>query len=87
MFLLKNVLVFFKHTVKVKPEELVYSPDGLTEFGLKKLVLAHKKIDKDGDTQISFIDGEHNTFGKIITYDAYKSLYNSLVQSKINFFH
>lgn len=75
-----------KNTVKVKPEALVHSPDGFTEFGLKKLSFAHKKIDKDGDTLISFIDGEHNTFGKLIGYIASKSLDNSLVKSKITFF-
>ncbi|WP_392553316.1 Imm52 family immunity protein [Orbus wheelerorum] len=82
----KMAWYFFKNTVKVKPEELVYNSDGLTEFGLKKLSLAHKKIDKDGDTQISFIDGEHKSSGQVITYDADKSFKDSFVQSKIKFF-
>lgn len=82
----KMTWYLLKNTVKVKPEALVYSPDGFTEFGLKKLSFAHKKIDKDGDTLISFIDGEHNTFGKLIGYSASKSLDNSFVQSNIDFF-
>lgn len=76
----------FKNTVKVKPEELVYNSDGLTEFGLKKLSIAHKKIDKNGDTKISFIDGEQKSAGQMIFYDAFNSIDNSLVQSNIDFF-
>ena len=82
----KMAWYLFKNTVKVKPEELVYNPDGFTEFGLKKLALAHKKIDKNGDTQISFIDGEQKSAGQMIFYNASDSIDDSLVQSKIKFF-
>ncbi|OCG32412.1 hypothetical protein A9G29_05575 [Gilliamella sp. Fer2-1] len=35
-----------KNSMRAKPEELVYQPEGFTDFGMKKLALAYKKIEK-----------------------------------------
>jgi len=72
-----------KNTMKVKPEELVYNPAGFTDFGLKKLSLAWQKIDKKGDTQIFFVDGEQKSAGQVTTYSAMKDYNDSMISSNI----
>ncbi|OCG10163.1 hypothetical protein A9G24_10595 [Gilliamella sp. App6-5] len=76
-----------KNTIRAKPEELVYCPEGFTDFGMKKLALAYQKIEKNNDTQIFFIDGEPTSIGQIITYNVDKSFFDdALISSEIDFF-
>ncbi|OCG24775.1 hypothetical protein A9G22_03580 [Gilliamella sp. App2-1] len=76
-----------KNTIRAKPEELVYCPEGFTDFGMKKLALAYQKIEKNNDTQIFFIDGEPTSIGQVITYNVDKSFFDdALISSEIDFF-
>ncbi|WP_085164520.1 Imm52 family immunity protein [Gilliamella bombi] len=76
-----------KNTIRAKQEELVYCPEGFTDFGMKKLALAYQKIEKNNDTQIFFIDGEPTSIGQVITYNVDKSFFDdALISSNIDFF-
>ncbi|MDF7670278.1 Imm52 family immunity protein [Orbaceae bacterium ESL0721] len=76
-----------KNTVKVNDDKLVYDKNGFTEFGIKKIASAWKRIDKQEDTRISFTDGSQEDVGLVIHYSAMKQFIpKEEIQSEISFF-
>jgi len=76
-----------KNSSRAKPEELVHSAAGFTDFGLKKLSFTWKKINKNGDAHISLMDGTQNSVGQVVSYTAMKAFsLNNLIKSNISFF-
>ncbi|MDF7671474.1 Imm52 family immunity protein [Orbaceae bacterium ESL0721] len=77
----------FQNTVKVNDDKLVYDKNGFTEFGTKKITSAWKRIEKQGDTRIAFIDGSQEEIGLVISYTAMKDFMpKEEIQSEIKFF-
>ncbi|MDF7670285.1 Imm52 family immunity protein [Orbaceae bacterium ESL0721] len=80
-------IYLLKNTVKVNDDKLVYDKTGFTEFGTKKITSAWKRIEKQGDTQISFTDGSQEDVGLVITYTAMKCFMpKEEIKSEISFF-
>ncbi|MDF7671476.1 Imm52 family immunity protein [Orbaceae bacterium ESL0721] len=78
---------FFKNSVRVNEDKLVYDNTGFTEFGSKKIISAWKRIEKQGDTMISFTDGSQEEIGLVVDYTAMKCFMpKEEIQSEISFF-
>jgi hypothetical protein len=76
-----------RSTAKGKPKALIYSPEGFTEYGLKKIARACKKIEKKGDVLFHFADSQKLSNCHLMSYVGYKAIEGSHAsKSKVVFF-
>lgn len=76
-----------RSTAKGKPKALIYSPEGFTEYGQKKIARACKQIEKNGDVLFHFADSQKLSNCHLMSYVGYKAIEGySASRSEVGFF-
>lgn len=76
-----------RSTAKGKPKALIYSPEGFTEYGLKKIARACKQIEKNGDVLFHFADSQKLSNCNMMSYVGYKAIKGRRAsKSSVSFF-